>query len=277
MSDRIRITLSLLTALLLSVGAPETATAQTDDEPTPEALQEAGKYFQSGAEAYTAGNYSKAIVEFLKAYNAVPNALFLYNISLSYGKLGNVPDALAAARKARGVKGMDDKTANRNEARIAAYERWTSAADVAADVQKARAVSQSEQDATDPSATETTAATTTTSGGGRFGGLGWMGAGLMIVGGGMSIGSGVVASGLRQPIEDFKKAGAEGDDASYEQLKSEIRSDQNLGRALLFVGAPVAATGLVLFLIDLTNGPRDTAAFVSPTADGAIAGIHASF
>jgi tetratricopeptide (TPR) repeat protein len=266
---------TLLAAILM--GGPATAAfaqaagPDAEAEPSREALERAGKHFQNGAEAYTAGNYSKAIVAFLKAYNEVPNALFLYNISLSYGKLGNVEDALAAARKARDGEGMDAQTANRNEARIAAYERWTVATETAADIVEAKARASAESTDEPPAQPNASA--------GAFGGLGWVGVGLMVAGGGLGTGSALIANGLREPIEDFEAAGRDGDAETYDELKTEIRSRQSVGKALLFAASGTAAIGLVLVLIDLGNGPTERAnAFVSPTADGgAVAGFQTRF
>lgn len=276
MSDRFRTPLAFLIAAALVAGPAAPAVAQSSDEPTKEELKRAGEHFQNGAENYAAGDYSKAIVDFLKAYNEVPNALFLYNISLSYGKLGNVEDALAAARKAGAGEGMDDHTTNRNQARIMAYERWTSAARVAGHIETARARAEAEKKKQQQQAQQHD---TGSAKGSTFGGLGWIGAGLMVAGGGLSVGSAIVANGLKQPIEDYKQAGESGDAQSYDTLKSEIRSDQSLGKVLLFAGTGTAAVGLVLLLVDLGNGAgeNETAVFFSPTADGAMAGLRKRF
>ncbi|MEZ4458683.1 MAG: hypothetical protein R3E66_02935 [bacterium] len=80
----------------------------------------AQKYFEQGAEYYFNGEYGKAIVEFMRGNDEVPNALFLYNISLSHSRLGNFSDALEFGRRAREMGGLDAATSAQNEGRISA-------------------------------------------------------------------------------------------------------------------------------------------------------------
>ena len=206
----------------------------------------------------TQGEYNKAIVEFLKAYNAVPNALFLYNISLSYGKLGNVDDALAAALKARDGEGLDAETQNRNSARILAFRRAQSATDVASEM-----AALAEQAPPPPPPKEN-----------RFGALGWTGVGLTVVGAGLTVGSFVIANSLSDRIDEYETAAANGDRTRYETLRSEIRNGQTVGQVLLFAGTGAAALGLVFVLTDLVNdgGERDVSAAVGPVPGGGFAG-----
>ena len=80
----------------------------------------AQKYFEQGAEYYFNGEYGKAIVEFMRGNDEIPNALFLYNISLSHSRLGNFNDALEFGRRAREMGGLDPATSAQNEGRISA-------------------------------------------------------------------------------------------------------------------------------------------------------------
>ena len=80
----------------------------------------AQKYFEQGAEYYFNGEYGKAIVEFMRGNDEIPNALLLYNISLSHSRLGNFNDALEFGRRAREMGGLDPATSAQNECRISA-------------------------------------------------------------------------------------------------------------------------------------------------------------
>jgi tetratricopeptide (TPR) repeat protein len=66
----------LVVAVLLC--APLTASAETANE------REARLAFEEGSKAFNLGEFQRAIAAYRKAYNLVPDAVFLYNIAQAY-------------------------------------------------------------------------------------------------------------------------------------------------------------------------------------------------
>ena len=255
-------------ALLL---APQPAFAQSDR------LARAQKHYEKGVEWYAASEYPKAIVEFLKGYNLAPNAMFLYNISLSYQKLENYEEALKAAIRASGEQGFPEGYPARNEARIAAFRRVLEARDAAANIKRAAeqpAVAEGDVTPEDPGVDTPAPVQPVESS--SFGALGWTGAGAALLGAGALAGMAVVNSGLRADIEAFEAASDEGDRATRDALYDEIEPRQSTGKLLLYGGSGLLAVGTLLVAIDLFSGGEESAASalrIAPT-DGGFAVGH---
>lgn len=241
-----------------------TAWAQTEDE-----KKQAQVYFEAGAEEYAKGEYSKAIVEFLKGYNLVPNAMFLYNISLSYRKLGNWEDALAAAEKAKTEEGMPDDVKVRNDSRINAYRTIIASQDMA---DKAVQLAQSKE-------TEGPDTKEKPDDESSFGALGWTGVALTIAGAGAGVGALIVAGGVSSDIDEYEAAADTGDRTTYDRLRDDIESGQQTGQILLYTGIGLGVAGLTMIMIDaFTGGESDSqAVYVMPTPNGASAGYFLHF
>lgn len=219
----------------------------------------AQQHFEDGAALYTQGDYSKAIVEFLKGHAIAPNAMFLYNISLSYLKLENVPDALDAAEEAKTFEGMPAKVSLRNDARIASFRSVLSANDVAEEIAQAAEASVEEPMAERPVDDE-----------GGIGGLGWTGVGLGVVGTGLVVGALLVNLGVSSDIDALEAEAAGGDPDRFDTLKNDIESGQSTGKVLLYSGAGLAATGIILLFVDLATGSESDASMgLAPTEGGA--------
>ena len=81
---------ALLATVLVGTGV---ASAQpADPEPT-QAQKEAGEYFEKGESARAAGKYKEAIAAYMRAYALAPHPYALFNIALSYEKLGEWANA----------------------------------------------------------------------------------------------------------------------------------------------------------------------------------------
>lgn len=223
----------------------------------PSDAEKAQKHFEDGATLYAQGNYSKAIVEFIKGHAIAPNAMFLYNISLSYLKLENITDALAAAEKARTFDGMPDKVAVRNDARIGGFRAFLSAEDLAEDIAAAA-------ETPDPMVADHQ----TGEEGGALGGLGWTGIGLGLAGAGLVVGALIVNSGVDADIESLESEANGGNRARFDTLKSDIESGQSTGKILLYSGAGLATAGLVMLIIDLADGPESAGSVSVAPSDG---------
>ncbi len=249
-----RFVVPLIIALLL---APTESFAQA---PSQEMVAQAEAHFQTGAEWYTTGEYSKAIVEFLKGYNIVPNAMFLYNISLSYAKLGNPADALMYAERAQSEVGMPEDVASRNSGRIGALRVRLSGIEVIKQVSNLTVAVAPPVEA--PAS--------------GFGLLGMGGITLGVAGVGLMGASLLVGSGVSDDIETLENEANGGDRARFDDLKAEIEADQSFGKVLLFSGAGLAAVGLTLIVVDLMNDdePVRTSLQVVPTPSGAEAVLN---
>lgn len=212
---------------------------------------DAQKHFDDGASFYMNGEYGKAIVEFMKGNDLVPNALFLYNIGVCHSRLGNTQEGIDNFIRARAMGGLDEKTAVQNEARIVAL----------------RSVLKSQSfEATNVAAVEEPPPAAQSSGG--LGTLGWVGIGTTVVGAGLLVGAGVVELGLQSTWDEYEEAAAEGDRDRYEQLLSDIESRQTTGLILLTAGAGVTVVGVTLLVVDLVSEDSQPVVFISPDGSG---------
>lgn len=231
--------------------APQHAAAQSD------AMARAQQHYEKGVEWYAAGDYPKAIVEFLKGYNLAPNAMFLYNISLSYQKLGNYQEALRAAVRASGEQGFPAGYSTRNDARITAFRRIVEAQDAAVGIERAASQVADASDPGDPSDPVTPEPAIPRAEPSGFGALGWTGAAAAVLGAGALVGVAVINSGLQGDIEELEAAGQpgwDGDKQSFDTLYADVESRTDTGKLLLYGGSGLLAVGAVLVAIDLLSG-----------------------
>lgn len=260
--------ISFLVALVVSLCA-SSAFAQTKEE-----VKQAQQHFQKGAEWFAQGEYAKAVVEFMSGHALAPNAMFLYNVSLAYERLDNIPDALSAARKSKQFSGMPDEVKPRNEARIVAFELMLDAEQNAEDLQRAIAEAQEEEDAT-----ETTTEPEMVTRPDGIGVLGFAGIALATVGGGFAVGGLITNAAINGEIEDYESAARTGDRESYADLRERIETRQRNGKIFYAVGAAAAGVGATLFVIDLFTGTETVpaSAWLAPTSNGASAGLVLRF
>jgi tetratricopeptide (TPR) repeat protein len=248
--------LSALLIAMLCIATPASVFAQSGE------IDRARGHFAQGAEYYTAGEYSKAIVEFISGHNLAPNAMFLYNISLCYERLDNVPDARAAARKARGFDGMPDAVTVRNEARIASFGSILEAREVADSI------------ADDPVLGKKSPSESS-----GFGALGWTGAVIGVLG----IAGLGFALILNQQVESDKRALADAngrnDFEEATRLTNEINDTRETGRIIFFTGIGLTVMGLALVTWELLDDPDETSVSLVPALgdDGAGVVLHGRF
>lgn len=213
-------------------------------------VADAQAYFEAGAAAYFEGKYAEALVQFKKAQDTVPNALFLYNIALCNLKLSRYREALSAAIEARRTGTLEPREAMQNEARIDAI-RTIQTAQARGEAMSAVATT---SDPTDVVTTEAAPPAETP----NWGALGWVGVVATTAGAGLLSGTLVVELGLQNKWDDYTAAGAAGETAEYNRLKGEIEDGQRLGKILLLSGAGLAAVGLTLIVVELATGPEET-------------------
>ncbi len=216
---------------------------------------EAQKHFDDGATFYMNGEYGKAIVEFMKGNDLVPNALFLYNIGVCHSRLGNTQEGIDNFVRARNMGGLDDKTATQNEARIVALRS----------VLKSQSFEAPEVEVAVEEPVEPTPQPVSSGG---LGTLGWVGIGTTVVGAGLLVAAGVVELGLQSTWDDYEQAAREGDKERYDELLADIESRQSTGVILLAAGAGVTIVGVTLLVVDLVSEDSQPVVFISPDGSG---------
>lgn len=239
--------------------------------PSEDEIEKAQSHFTKGAEFYALGDYSKAIVEFIQGHNLAPNAMFLYNISLSYERLDNLKEARNAAVKAKGFDGMPDDVTVRNEARIASFGVALNAVDVAENSARV-----------DPSANVAGKAETESSSG--FGALGWSGAALTAIGAASLVFALVLNGQVEDDIEAIDEARARNDFDEANRIADEVNSTRTTGLIFLFSGIGLATVGLSMVAWDLlddepSGAEAKTSLLLGPSSDGtgAAVGIRTTF
>lgn len=259
--------ISVLLIAFLCVGSPATLYAA----PSEQDIEKARGHFATGAEFYALGDFSKAIVEFLQGHNLAPNAMFLYNISLSYQRLENLPEARNAAVKARGFDGMPQEVSVRNEARISSFDV----------VLRARDLSESVNEVDAPADAMVTGATTSEAPS-NFGALGWTGAALTAIGAASLVFALVLNSQVEADLATIDEARARNDFDEANRLTDEVNSTRTTGLIFLFSGIGFAAVGLSMVAWDLLDddsaqGSVDLTIAPTDTADGAVIGLGGRF
>lgn len=219
-------------------------------EPSRADIQKAEDHFRKGAEWYAQGDYAKAIVEFKFGNNLAPNAMFLYNMSLAYERLGSFDEAIEVAQEARKMGGMPEEIALRNESRIAGFFVIETARDVAGDVGAAIAAREKDADREQ----DTVVAPVTVEQPDGLAALGWVGVSVAAVGGGFALGGLLTNSAVNADIEALQTAASTRDVENYDRLQEEIPEKQARGKLLYTVGGVAAGIGVALFVTDLLVG-----------------------
>lgn len=258
--------IAALLIALLALASPASAFGQSSGQSE---LEKAQGHFSTGAEYYASGQYSKAIVEFISGHNIAPNAMFLYNISLCYQRLDNLPDARDAAVKARQFEGMTDEIKVRNEARVASFGSVMLAQSVAVDVNaKPDAVVSDESDSAGDAESSS------------FGALGWSGAAIAAIGvAGLGF-SLILNNQVANDKEALEEAKARNDFDEAERLTEEVNSTRQTGLIILFTGIGLTTIGLSMVLWDLLDDPSESSsASLAPLimTDGAGVSIGGTF
>lgn len=214
-----------------------------------ETIAKVNNHFETGANLFYEEDYEGAIREFEAGHALIPNAIFLYNISLAYERMGQTDKALETAEEAEELGGLNDSERVSNRARIVALGSQQHAVEIA-------------DDAATPDPLF------------RFTRWGWIGSGL-VVGGVIALGATAgIDRALSDEVGDFKAAAANDDQAEYDRLKDEIDRRQTGARVLFVLGTIGVVGGAGLIVYDLmfnpNNRPADTPAVtVAPTRGGA--------
>ena len=230
------------------VGASSDAGEDVYVEDDPAIVERVQQHFDRGATLYKQGDYEGAIHEFEAGNALIPNAIFLYNISLAEAKLGRHREALARAEEAQEM-GLPDEDANQNAARIAALRTSLEAQDVAQDV----------HDHPSPSFFSGLSNPLST--------IGWVGVASVSLGTLAMLGTLQVDLSLGDTVDAFRQAAADGDAATYDDLRQQIKRRQTWGRVLLFGGAGLVAAGAAAIVYDLFFAPKTSDATPADEAD----------
>ncbi|MBA2664452.1 MAG: hypothetical protein H0U74_19350 [Bradymonadaceae bacterium] len=237
-------------------------------EPSERELKQAREHFDQGALFYTQGEYSKAIVEFLKGNELSPNAMFLYNISLCYEHIGNVRQALGAAERATRLPGMPAGVVVRNEARIRAFNINITGHELTESMANVAKVEVKPPVEEEPA-------------GASLGTLGWTGVAVAGVGVALLAGGGYMNVAIQDDLEAYRQAAATGDGPTYYRLNKELKDSQSTGQILLVSGGILATAGVALLVYDLSTSDdrpkRSARLLTSPTKGGAVLGLKLDF
>ncbi len=223
------------TLLILFVSLiPRATYAQEYDEAT---IEKVNTHFETGADLYYDEKYEEAIAEFEAGHALIPNAIFLYNISLAYERMGETEKALQKAEEAEEMGGLSEQERVSNRARIAALQRTTTATELA-------------ETRRTPSPLV------------RFTHWGWIGSGL-VAGGLLALaGTLSVDAALSDDVDAYRDAAQSGNRAEYDRLADDIKRRQTGGRVLFFLGTAgvIGGTGLIVYdlMFNPNNRPAET-------------------
>ena len=246
----------------LSCALPSTALAQEDD------AARAQEAFDQGAAFYMEGKYGRALVEFKKANRAYPNAMFVLNMALANGKLGNYTEAMSDVNKAREMGGLPPKALALGEGASSAWNSTMSAVALA----ESRAALVAEKD--EPLDPIVKPADPPSGGSGIVGTLGVASLSLAVAGGvGTAIHYFTVYQPARQALDD-----AEGEDAdTINNLLADAQSQQTVGQVLLFTSVGLGVLGGVLLFVDSSSSSESAQIFPIVGPDMAGAQVNFSF
>lgn len=219
-----------------------TATAFAQEEYDEQTIAEVNDHFRTGAQLYYDGEYDAAIEQFESAHAKIPNAIFLYNISLAQAKKGEHEKSLETAERADQFGGLGEAERQQNQARIAALRRVTTAQDASSSIAK-------RGPPVEPLF--------------QFGTAAWIGTALVV--GGL-VGYGGVAlidRSIAADVDAYRTAAAAGDEERYEELKDDIRPRQTTGRVVFIVSSLAIVSGASLLVYDLLLHDRNAETTVS--------------
>ena len=240
--------------LLVCLGAGQ-AVAQSGGDVDPQAVERAQQAFDRGAAYYFEGEYSRALVEFRRANEAMAHPVFLFNMALCHRELGRVDRTMQAAEEARelfrefherGEQVPFDLWA-RNDALIVSIETVDRAQAMAEALEAAEpADGQPVADISDVDSVDDS---------GAFGVLGWAGVGALAVGAGALGGAVVIDRQVASGIEELQGIS---DTNEFNTRRDSLQGQQTSGQVLLFSGIGLATVGTTLVILDLVSGNGDS-------------------
>jgi len=232
-----------------------------------EATQQAAALYRLGAEEYLRGNYVDALALFRQGYDLKPNSMFLYNISLVYGKLDNYSEALRYAEMAD-EDDLPPEAWARNMPRILAYRMAIQSQDIIA----ARGRCVSDQDCEDgwicsPAkmcevASEGPVLVSQSESASKPTWVGWTG--LTLTAGGAAFLTLALLKNFEVAdlAESYDERRLANDVDGANAKRQEVEDAQSQGQIFLYAGAGLAAAGLGLFIYDLVRETEPALSFI---------------
>ncbi|MFU8804671.1 MAG: tetratricopeptide repeat protein [Bradymonadaceae bacterium] len=257
------------------------AWAQSEED-----INEAGRLYEEGIEAFQQEEFDEAIELFEKAYSHDPHPMFLYNISVAHSRQGNIEQAHETAGRIYDDENLPADTLVRNAGRYHGLGASMSASELADEI--ASRPEDDDDDGDDDDDDDD---------GGGFSGIktpafidaiglswmGWTGAGLATTGVTFMIIAGVISSSLGSDLDGYEEARLAGDRNRMDELRNEIEPSQSTGRFFLYAGTGLALAGSGLLVYDLMlrdkGDDRQVSARVSTmiTPQSASMGLQLSF
>lgn len=240
----------MLAVCVLGVLAPSDALAQDASR-----AKRAQQAFDEGMSHYTEKKYAEAVTEFRKGYSLMPAGMFLYNIALSYIKLGEYAKARRYAKRADGRDDLPKKARVKNAARIDALGIRLHAATVADAIEPAEPDDQTDLiGSKDPKVSEAPGSREPKGGVGMWT---YAGLGTAVVGAGLVGGALYMGSDLEARIDHLAQVTDRGE---YDQMRASIESDRTVGQVLLVSGIGLVAAGSGLVVWDLLGADEQSGA-----------------
>lgn len=245
----------VLLALLMAAPTLVPASAMAQEAASDEAaIEQARNFYQQGVEAFYRQQYSIAITFFRRAYSFDAHPMFLYNISVAYTNLRNVPQAYETSRQAFGMEGLPPDIEVRNSARYRANGIALAA------VELAGALAPKTEETTPVAAQPVDrnvllrALPKDYRDRSTIGALGWTGIITAGLGVGAVVGSGVMSQMIEGDLQDYEGARLAGDRNQMNALRPTIESKQSTGQIVLYSGGGLVALGVTLLAVDLVRG-----------------------
>lgn len=256
MMSRGRLALSLVVASAICISPISGAVAQT-----PADKEQAAKLYKEGVESYFAADYAVAITKFREGFDLDPNAMFLYNLSLCFSKLGNPSEALVNAERAAELGGMPEEAERNNKARLAAFSTLVKSEHLAEEAAAAPlpgtcATNSECGDGEVCNMRRGICVEELPSGAGEpseslFGPVGWAGVGTAGLGIALLATGGIFSVQVAKTQGEYDDAVAANDTATANDKLETLRNQKRVGAITLLSGIGATAIGAGLIVVDL--------------------------
>lgn len=242
----------LLAAALTVMSAPAVAHAQSPATPAADE-QNAQALSDQAYEAYEKGDFSKAIAQYLESYKLVPTAEILYNVASIYDKKLSDPKlAIEYYRRHNAATDAKAELVGKATSRIAALQAQIDNPNGSKSDLKSLPESSGKSETSSSSPLKTIGLVTTTIG---------------VVGLGVGVVTGLLASGKHSDAED---AGCSGSTCPTEAARDKEKSagDMATVSTITFIaGGALVVGGLVMFLAAPKEHSTSRAFRVAPQVD----------
>ena len=258
-----RLTLCAAGALSLSLLASALATSPTLAQTSASAQDraEADRLYEEGIKAAIAGDYPSAIIHLQNGYRLDPDARFLYNIAVCYERLDNADKALDFYTRTLKSPNASSDMRTKAAGRLHGYTAKQVATATATAIAQGPATIKPPNDSTSQAKADQ-----------GFGGLGWTGVAVSVVGAGLMGASLIPNAGLADQIKEYEDGVRLDPNPARDTSRYEaITSKQSTGKALLFSGMGLAVIGAGLILVEVMRStdsdvaPEQPAQALTPT------------